>query len=71
MNEDKACFTGMTVGGILGFGAVAAGTLVVPVIGPMVGAYLVLGGLIGGTVAGGTAGIKIAETVNKSSQKKE
>lgn len=65
MNEDKACLTGMTVGGIAGFGAVAAATLAIPAIGPMVGAYLVIGGLIGGTFAGGQTGIKIAEAVNK------
>ena len=71
MNEDKACLTGMTAGGVLGFGTVAAATLAVPVIGPMVGAYLVIGGMIGGIFAGGHAGLKIAETVNNSNKGKE
>ena len=65
MDEDKATFGGMIVGGVLGFTAAAAGTLAAPVIAPIVGAYIVMAAMIGGAAAGGTAAMKIAEKVNE------
>ena len=64
MNEEKAVYTGMAVGGVLGSGAVIAGTFAVPVIGPFIGTFLFIGGMVGGAVAGGNAGLKIAEKIN-------
>ena len=65
MDEEKAIYTGMAVGGVLGGGAVIVGTFAVPVVGPIVGTFLFIGGMVGGAVAGGNAGLKIAEKVNK------
>ena len=65
MDEEKAIYTGMTVGGVLGGGAVIFGTFAVPVVGPFIGSFLFIGGMIGGAVAGGNAALKIAEKVNK------
>ena len=65
MDEEKAVYTGMTVGGVLGGGAVIVGTFAVPVVGPFIGSFLFIGGMIGGAVAGGNAALKIAEKVNK------
>ena len=65
MDEIKAIYTGMAVGGLLGGGAVIAGTFAVPVVGPVVGTFLFIGGMVGGAVAGGNAALKIAEKVNK------
>ena len=65
MDEEKAIYTGMTVGGVLGSGAVIVGTFVVPVVGPFIGSFLFIGGMIGGAVAGGNAGLKIVEKVNR------
>ena len=65
MDEEKAIYTGMAVGGVLGSGAVIVGTFAVPVVGPFIGSFLFIGGMVGGAVAGGNAGLKIAEKVNK------
>ena len=65
MDEEKAIYTGMTVGGVLGGGAVIVGTFAVPVVGPFIGSFLFIGGRVGGAFAGGNAAIKIAEKVNK------
>ena len=65
MDEEKAIYTGMTVGGVLGGGAVIVGTFAVPVVGPFIGSFLFIGGMIGGAVTGGNAALKIAEKVNK------
>lgn len=65
MDEEKAIYTGMTVGGVLGGGAVIVGTFAVPVVGPFIGSFLFIGGMIGGAVAGGNAALKIAEKANK------
>lgn len=65
MDEEKAIYTGMTVGGVLGGGAVIVGTFAVPVVGPFIGSFLFIGGMIGGAVAGGNVALKIAEKVNK------
>ena len=65
MDEEKAIYTGMTVGGVLGGGAVIVGTFAVPVVGPFIGSFLFIGGMVGGAVAGGNAALKIAEKVNK------
>ena len=65
MDETKAVYTWMAVGGILGSGAVIASTFAVPVVGPFIGSFLFIGGMIGGAVAGGNAGLNIAEKVNK------
>ena len=65
MNEEKAIYTGMTVGGVLGSVAVIAGTFAVPVVGPIAGTFLFIGGMVGGAFAGGNAALKIAEKVNK------
>ena len=65
MNEEKAIYTGMTVGGVLGCATVIVGAFAVPVVGPFVGTFLFIGGMVGGAVAGGNAGLKIAEKVNK------
>ena len=65
MDEIKAIYTGMAVGGLLGSGAVIAGTFAVPVVGPVVGTFLFIGGMVGGAFAGSNAGLKIAEKVNK------
>ena len=65
MDEEKAIYTGMTVGGVLGGGAVIVGTFAVPVVGPFIGSFLFIGGMVGGAFAGGNAAIKIAEKVNK------
>ena len=64
MDEEKAIYTGMTVGGVLGGGAVIVGTFAVPVVGPFVGTFLFIGGMVGGAVAGGNAALKLAEKVN-------
>ena len=65
MDEEKAIYTGMAVGGVLGSGAVIVGTFAVPVVGPFIGTFLFIGGMVGGAVAGGNAGLKIAEKINK------
>ena len=65
MDEEKAIYTGMAVGGVLGSGAVIVGTFAVPVVGPFIGSFLFIGGMVGGALAGGNAGLKIAEKVNK------
>lgn len=65
MDEKKAIGTGMAVGGILGSGAVIAGTFAVPVVGPIMGTFLFIGGMISGAAAGGTLALKIAEKINK------
>ena len=65
MDEEKAIYTGMAVGGVLGSVAVIAGTFAVPVVGPIAGTFLFIGGMVGGAFAGGNAGLKIAEKVNK------
>ena len=65
MNEEKAIYTGMTVGGVLGCATVIVGAFAMPVVGPVVGTFLFIGGMLGGAVAGGNAGLKIAEKVNK------
>ena len=65
MDEEKAIYTGMAVGGVLGSGAVIVGTFAVPVVGPFIGSFLFIGGMIGGAVAGGNVALKIAEKVNK------
>ena len=64
MDEIKAIYTGMAVGGVLGSGAVIVGTFAVPVIGPIVGTFLFIGGILGGAAAGGNAALKIAEKIN-------
>ena len=65
MDEEKAIYTGMAVGGVLGSGAVIVGTFAVPVVGPFIGSFLFIGGMVGGALAGGNAGLKIAEKINK------
>ena len=65
MDEEKAIYTGMTVGGVLGGGAVIVGTFAVPVVGPFIGSFLFIGGMVGGAFAGGNMALKIAEKVNK------
>lgn len=65
MDETKAVYTGMTVGGVLGGGAVIVGTFAVPVVGPFIGSFLFIGGMVGGAFAGGNVALKIAEKVNK------
>ena len=65
MDEEKAIYTGMTVGGVLGGGAVIVGTFAVPVVGPFIGSFLFIGAMIGGAFAGGNVALKIAEKVNK------
>ena len=65
MDETKAVYTGMAVGGILGSGAVIVGTFAVPVVGPFIGSFLFIGGMVGGAFAGGNVALKIAEKVNK------
>ena len=65
MDETKAIYTGMTVGGVLGGGAVIVGTFAVPVVGPFIGSFLFIGGMVGGAFAGGNVALKIAEKVNK------
>ena len=65
MDEEKAIYTGMTVGGVLGGGAVIVGTFAVPVVGPFIGSFLFIGGMVGGAFAGGNVALKIAEKVNK------
>ena len=65
MNEEKAIYTGMTVGGVLGCATVIVGAFAVPVVGPFIGSFLFIGGMIGGAVAGGNAGLKIAEKINR------
>ncbi len=61
----------MAIGGILGSGAVIAGTFAVPVVGPIVGTFLFIGGMVGGTFAGGNAGLKIAEKMNYKEKDQE
>lgn len=65
MDETKAVYTGMAVGGVLGGGAVIVGTFAVPVVGPFIGSFLFIGGMIGGAFAGGNVALKIAEKINK------
>ena len=65
MNEEKAIYTGMTVGGVLGCATVIVGAFAVPVVGPFVGTFLFIGGMVGGAVAGGSAALKIAEKINR------
>ena len=64
MNEEKAIYTGMTVGGVLGCATVIVGAFAVPVVGPFVGTFLFIGGMVGGAVAGGNAALKLAEKAN-------
>ena len=64
MNEEKAIYTGMTVGGVLGCATVIVGAFAMPVVGPVVGPFLFIGGMLGGAAAGGNATLKIAEKVN-------
>ena len=64
MDEKKAIYTGMAVGGVLGGGAVIVGTFAVPVVGPFIGTFLFIGGMLGGAAAGGNAALKLAEKVN-------
>lgn len=64
MKEEKAIYTGMTVGGVLGGGAVIISAFAMPVIGPFVGTFLFIAGMLGGAVAGGNAAVKLAENVN-------
>lgn len=71
MDQTKAVYTGMTVGGVLGGGAVIVGTFAVPVVGPIVGTFLFIGGMVGGAFAGGNAGLKIAEKVNHQEKDQE
>ena len=59
MDEEKAIYTGMTVGGVLGGGAVIVGTFAVPVVAPFIGSFLFIGGMIGGAVAGGMRALKL------------
>ena len=54
----------MTVGGVLGCTTVIVGAFAVPVVGPVVGTFLFIGGMLGGAAAGGNATLKIAEKVN-------
>ena len=54
----------MAVGGVMGGGAVIAGAFAVPVVRPVVGTFLFIGGMLGGAAAGGNAALKIAEKVN-------
>lgn len=68
MDEIKAIYTGMAVGGVLGSGAVIVGTFAVPVIGPIVGTFLFIGGILGGAAAGGNAALKIAEKINRKNK---
>ena len=65
MDEEKAIYTGMTVGGVLGCATVIVGAFAVPVVGPFVGTFLFIGGMVGGAVAGGSAALKIAEKINR------
>ena len=55
----------------LGGGAVIVGTFAVPVVGPIVGTFLFIGGMVGGAFAGGNAGLKIAEKVNHKEKDQE
>ena len=71
MNEEKAIYTGMTVGGVLGCATVIVGAFAVPVVGPFVGTFLFIGGMLGGAAAGGNAGLKIAEKVNHKEKDQE
>lgn len=64
MNEEKAIYTGMTVGGVLGCATVIVGAFAVPVVGPFVGTFLFIGGMVGGAAAGGNAALKLAKKVN-------
>ena len=64
MDEEKAIYTGMTVGGVLGCATVIVGAFAVPVVGPFVGTFLFIGGMLGGAAAGGNAALKLAEKVN-------
>ena len=41
-----------------------AGAFAVPVVRPVVGTFLFIGGMLGGAAAGGNAALKIAEKVN-------
>ena len=40
MDEEKAIYTGMTVGGVLGSAVVMASAFAVPVVGPFIGSFL-------------------------------
>ena len=61
MNRTKAVYTGMAVGGTVGFGIVVAGSFVCPVLAPVTATYLAIGGMTGGAVAGSAAALQIEE----------
>ncbi|MBE6385301.1 MAG: hypothetical protein E7048_06530 [Lentisphaerae bacterium] len=64
MDETKATCTGVIGGAAAGLGITAVGTLALPVLGPVLASYVVIGGMVGGAAAGGKIALRIAEKVN-------
>lgn len=65
MDEKKAIYTGMTVGGIAGFGGAILGAFTVVALDPVAGAFVAGVAIVCGAVVGGSAALKIAEKINR------
>ena len=65
MDETKAVYTGMTIGGIAGFGGAILGAFTAVALAPVAGAFVAGVAIVGGAVVGGRAALKIAEKINR------
>lgn len=65
MDQTKAVYTGMAVGGIAGFGGAILGAFTVVALAPVAGAFVAGVAIVGGAVVGGSAALKIAEKINR------
>ena len=65
MDETKATYTGIIIGGVAGFGIAVLGVLAAPLLAPAVGAFTIGVAMVICGIAGGAAGLKTAEKINK------
>ena len=64
MDQTKAVYIGMAVGGIVGFGGAILGAFTIVALAPVAGAFVAGVAIVGGAVVGGKAALKLAEKVN-------
>jgi hypothetical protein len=71
MDQTKAVYTGMAVGGIAGFGGAILSAFTVVALAPVAGAFVAGVAIVGGAIVGGSAALKIAEKVNHKEKDQE
>ena len=71
MDQTKAVYTGMAVGGIAGLAGAVLSAFTVVALAPVAGAFVAGVAIVGGAIVGGSAALKIAEKVNHKEKNQE